>query len=126
MLLKYLILIQFLIFFPYGMLHKEQQTWARGAMGPSLLDKQNLGLLNAKAGTVPGELLRFLTQFKLVPFSMFKTFMLDVPRSAKRYSEMGIPLSPFEVRAKYISALMITNVVREQLTALARLTSSPS
>ncbi|MBY7649718.1 MAG: hypothetical protein C4617_04420 [Candidatus Liberibacter europaeus] len=109
----------------YAILQKERQTWARGASGAGLLDKKRLGLLDAPAGTIPGELLRFLLQFKLTPYSMFRSFMFDLPRSAKHYSDLGIPLSPWEIRAKYISVLMISNLVADQLKHLAKFEEPP-
>lgn len=103
----------------YAIVQKETQTWARGASGASLLDKSRMGLLNAPAGTLGGELLRFILQFKLTPVSIARSMLFDIPNAGATFKKLGIPLTPNEVRSRWIAAAMSSSVIAGTLKSLS-------
>ena len=50
----------------------QMQIGARGASNASVEDQAAMGMDMMKAGTIPGELWRFMTQFKSVPMGIFR------------------------------------------------------
>jgi len=56
----------------YEIAYADMQFGARGASPQSVADRVSFGMDKLPAGTVAGEMMRFLTQFKSVPLGIFK------------------------------------------------------
>lgn len=99
------------------------QTSIRGSMGSSLLDRQRLGLLDLKAGTIKGELWRMLIQFSPTPTSMAFTNLVDLPASENmpKGTSMKLNLGKInDVRFKYATNMILAGMVASSVKALIR------
>lgn len=97
-----------------GALSSELQVAARGSAGPTVADKEWLGLLNNPRGTLTGELLRTALFMRSTMFGMFKTHMLDRPM---RNGDMA---SRKQYIAKFVVYTTMAGAMVEVLKALVK------
>ncbi|MBY7649509.1 MAG: hypothetical protein C4617_03250 [Candidatus Liberibacter europaeus] len=83
------------------------QTSVRGAMGSSLYDRQRLGLLTYKRGTIAGEALRMFLQFTTTPTGMFLN-TLDLRNSAKM--PKGASMALDNVGLHYVATMVSAGI----------------
>ncbi|AHA28029.1 hypothetical protein lam_683 [Candidatus Liberibacter americanus str. Sao Paulo] len=98
-------------------------TSVKGAMDLTLLDKQRLGLLTYKSGTIVGELLRMFMQFSSTPTSMAYTYLWDLPNSAKapKGSSMKLNLGKInDVRLKYATNMILAGIITSAIKILIK------
>lgn len=84
-----------------GIAHGQMQFGARGASPMTTQDRMMLGLDSTTGGTIAGELLRFIMQFKSVPLGIFRQHWAQV----QRMDTVGSKLS-YGARFVAYSALM--------------------
>lgn len=93
------------------------QTSVRGAMHSSLYDRQRLGLLTYKRGTIAGEALRMFQQFTTTPTGMFLN-TLDLYHSAKM--PKGASMALEHVVTKYVATMALAGIGIAGIKALMR------
>ncbi len=93
------------------------QTSVRGAMHTSLFDRQRLGLLTYKRGTIAGEALRMFQQFTTTPTGMFLN-ILDLSNSAKMPKGASMALN--HVWIQYSATMALAGIGVASIKALLR------
>lgn len=93
--------------------YNEMQTFARGGMGASVTDRVRLGLDKMQAGTVTGEMYRFFTMFKSVPFGIFANHWLDAPMKLDGAGSRAA------YRAKFLAYSTLAGALAVQLKHMA-------
>ncbi|KJZ81501.1 hypothetical protein DJ66_1179 [Candidatus Liberibacter solanacearum] len=93
------------------------QTSVRGAMRSSLYDRQRLGLLTYKRGTIAGEALRMFQQFTTTPTGMFLN-TLDLYNSSKM--PKGASMALDYVKTQYIATMVLAGIGIAGIKALIR------
>lgn len=91
--------------------YSEMQIGARGASASSLQDRVMLGMDKLPAGTVSGELWRFMTQFKSVPLGIFRA-------QYERAQSLDTLGSKTAYMAKFVASSMLLGGMAAQIKAL--------
>lgn len=91
----------------------EIQAGARGAAGASIIDKVALGLDQAKAGTVNGEIYRMFLLMKQTPLGIAYTHLFQRPAA------MDTMKSAWMYRAQFMAYSTLLGAVSIQLKAMA-------
>lgn len=89
----------------------EMQFAARGASSPGIEDRAMLGLDKLPAGTIAGELGRFMLQFKSVPLGLFRQHW-------ERMQGLNTWGSKTAYAAKYVGYSMLMGALATELKAL--------
>lgn len=93
------------------------QTSVRGAMGSSLLDRQRLGLLKYKRGTVGGEALRMMLQYTSTLTGMFLN-TYDLHNAANQ--PKGASLALDHIKTPFLTTMILAGIGTAIIKALLR------